>query len=425
MFQLKKSVVGSAFTLVELLVVIAIIGLLASISIITLQGARAKARDARRIADAKQITTALEMFFNDAGRYPSDMEWGAGSLSFGSSTYLNTIPSAANPPDGTCDSGANQFSYTQTEAGASYTLTFCTGGNINSLPAGNLCASPGGIAFCGITCLPDCTNKCGGADDGCGGTCTAACSDNGYCDSGTCFYPSSLSSLQLWLKADAGVTSDGSNNVSAWADQSGNGNNIAQGNVTKEPLLVANQLNGNPVISFDGTNDYLTGGDILDLHQDGYSLFVVYNKAGTGWNTVVAKHSAGGLAGDWGLMSFSTTDYSTHNVFSGNISTSCTYDQTQFFVSTAIIDRATWPTLGSVKLYANGNLVSQTTGINFGTPPLPDYDNNTSFYVGAENYGGSSFFLKGSIAEIIKYNRNLSGTEQTQVENYLETKYGL
>jgi hypothetical protein len=46
--------------------------------------------------------------------------------------------------------------------------------------------------------------------------------------SATPFSPSDLDSLVLWLKADAGVTKDGSNYVSSWADQSGNGNNATQ-----------------------------------------------------------------------------------------------------------------------------------------------------------------------------------------------------
>ena len=37
-----------------------------------------------------------------------------------------------------------------------------------------------------------------------------------------------ISGLELWFKADAGVTTSGSD-VTAWADQSGNGNNVSQG----------------------------------------------------------------------------------------------------------------------------------------------------------------------------------------------------
>lgn len=58
------------FTLIELLVVIAIIGLLSSIVMASLNGARKKARDARRIADIKQLQIALEMYYSDKGHYP-------------------------------------------------------------------------------------------------------------------------------------------------------------------------------------------------------------------------------------------------------------------------------------------------------------------------------------------------------------------
>jgi len=58
------------FTLVELLVVIAIIALLSTLSVVALNSARAKARDARRLSDIKQIRTALEMYFDSNMAYP-------------------------------------------------------------------------------------------------------------------------------------------------------------------------------------------------------------------------------------------------------------------------------------------------------------------------------------------------------------------
>ncbi len=60
-----------AFTLIELLVVIAIIGLLASIIMVALNNARSKARDAKRIADVKELMSAFELYYNDNNQYPA------------------------------------------------------------------------------------------------------------------------------------------------------------------------------------------------------------------------------------------------------------------------------------------------------------------------------------------------------------------
>jgi prepilin-type N-terminal cleavage/methylation domain-containing protein len=59
-----------AFTLIELLVVIAIVGLLSSVVFASLNSARAKARDAQRLASVREIQKALEMYYADFGRYP-------------------------------------------------------------------------------------------------------------------------------------------------------------------------------------------------------------------------------------------------------------------------------------------------------------------------------------------------------------------
>ena len=57
---------NKGFTLVELLVVIAIIGILASVVLVSLNSARGKARDARRISDLHQISLALENYYDAA-----------------------------------------------------------------------------------------------------------------------------------------------------------------------------------------------------------------------------------------------------------------------------------------------------------------------------------------------------------------------
>jgi type II secretion system protein G len=59
-----------AFTLIELLVVIAIIGLLASIVVVNVNSARAKARDGKKLSELHALQSALEMYYIDRGSYP-------------------------------------------------------------------------------------------------------------------------------------------------------------------------------------------------------------------------------------------------------------------------------------------------------------------------------------------------------------------
>ena len=68
MFTLhRRDKSARGFTLIELLVVIAIIGVLASVVLASLNNARRKSRDARRLTDIKQIGIALQLHFDGAG----------------------------------------------------------------------------------------------------------------------------------------------------------------------------------------------------------------------------------------------------------------------------------------------------------------------------------------------------------------------
>lgn len=87
MFSHAKQNTQKGFTLIELLVVIAIIGLLSSVILASLNGARKKGRDARRLSDIKQLQTALELYYDNqsAPAYPS-------ALSSLATEYIAAVP---------------------------------------------------------------------------------------------------------------------------------------------------------------------------------------------------------------------------------------------------------------------------------------------------------------------------------------------
>lgn len=131
-----------AFTLVEILVAISVISILAVSSIVTLNNNRANSRDTKRLADVKQIQTALRMYYNDYKTYPTTAEWGT-RLATGSNVYLEAIPQAPAVSEGAC--GTSSQAYIYESDGKTYSLKFCTGNKVGDFVAGLKEASPSGI----------------------------------------------------------------------------------------------------------------------------------------------------------------------------------------------------------------------------------------------------------------------------------------
>ena len=118
------------FTLIELLVVISLIGVLTTLVLANLNAARERGRDAQRKADMRNIQTAIRLYYNDQGGYPSsvtgqilgcgsggssaciwDAEWSVGTM-----VYMSTLPTDPLP-------NVDYF-YDQTDPD-NYTLSAC------------------------------------------------------------------------------------------------------------------------------------------------------------------------------------------------------------------------------------------------------------------------------------------------------------
>ncbi len=137
------------FTLIELLVVIAIIGLLSTLAVVALGSAREKSRDVIRVADIRQIQTALELFYADNNAYPD----GSGLVLGGTNTAcLNTSGfTTANCPSPYMpvvphDPSTGEYVYSVVSGTTAYTLTATLEGAVGNLAAGAVTATQNGLS---------------------------------------------------------------------------------------------------------------------------------------------------------------------------------------------------------------------------------------------------------------------------------------
>jgi hypothetical protein len=217
------------------------------------------------------------------------------------------------------------------------------------------------------------------------------------------FLPSDIAGLSLWLKADAGVTLDGSN-VTAWADQSGNGKNGTADN--GYPTIVSNALNGKPVIEFNGTDARIVGSSPMNTS--------------VGTIIIVGKYLADKLTG---VMYEQYDGYDTMGFYRGN---SNEIDQKLYMYNGATIvsDSNVGFVFGIFTVIVDGtNSKICINGSIDGTGNAGDLTANGPYYLSW--YGGNNEYTNMQIAEVVVYNRAITTQERQQVEAYLASKYAI
>lgn len=242
------------------------------------------------------------------------------------------------------------------------------------------------------------------------------------------FDPRSISGLQLWLDA-ANSFSRFSNGqaITQWIDRS---SNRLVGTALNSPTYQTNVLNGLPVIRFNGVNQYINFGNVLNLGTNAITLFFVAKFAINPGNQVgmIGKSSYRGNPGRWAM------GYDTVAAGPNGIGVYMMIDDTnqsltafahnpvfQYDIYCGQNNRTSANTT-----YLNGVQKSQQTfsasANNLSnTDPLyiASYPNNTG------SGPQSGMFLNGDIAEVLVYFSNLSTIQRQQIEGYLARKWGL
>jgi prepilin-type N-terminal cleavage/methylation domain-containing protein len=148
---MKQRTENKGFTLIELLVVVAIIGLLASIVIASLNTARQKGRDARRVADGRQMQNALELYNDATSGFP------AATSSVGT-TYISVWPT--DP----ANSATYYYQY-KPRGSASVTTAPCPGYHLAAMAlevSGSAALTSAAHIAAGTTCASTADFSCNG-----------------------------------------------------------------------------------------------------------------------------------------------------------------------------------------------------------------------------------------------------------------------
>lgn len=224
--------------------------------------------------------------------------------------------------------------------------------------------------------------------------------------------------LQLWLKADAGVTADANGAVTAWADQSGQGNHAAQPVPARAPKLVENVLNGKPILRFEGGTRYLDvpNSDSVAFVGDLSTFFVVKFADRSGYRAVWSKVLGNKpRPTDYYLL----PDTNVPRLYRGNAGQWLSAD------AAAAIPSGEFAVVGfdvagdNIAHYFN-NLVNGRGTIVLAQPAE---DSGLPLRIGSRDDLVTQ--LTGDLAEVLLYDAALSDADRGLVLEYLRVKYAL
>jgi hypothetical protein len=226
--------------------------------------------------------------------------------------------------------------------------------------------------------------------------------------------------LYVWLRADAGTSTTTDNStLSTWSDQSSAGTDAASdGNPPLYKNNSTDNLNYNPTIDFDGTDDRLSLGNLADIKSGAanggdYTLVAVGLRESSATNQYVIG-SQGGTANEDLHFGYQTNTVARVDHWSNGLT-----------ATTAGFSAPQAPFLLFAEYDGSGRILEQTRGSAF----RRNTDSNTTDIGGTKtNYIGDVQSLanyNGLISEVIIFSNDITDLEKQQIYSYLALKYGI
>lgn len=230
--------------------------------------------------------------------------------------------------------------------------------------------------------------------------------------------------LALWVKADTGLTCTsgctGTNVVTAWADQSGNANNLT----TSGSILTyaASDINSLPAVTFPG----IGGGQFPGISS--FSLTTPLNLANSTMFVVIKSTNPGfggtlisGLSNSLGYVFNGSKFQGADSVFTANLINGTTANSTSYHQANLNVVSGTSQALRIDRAADGTATTSNAISVNSSTIGY----NAQSGFNSCSGSSSACQSLVANVAEFLIYTASLSGGNITTVEDYLNCRYGL
>ena len=209
----------------------------------------------------------------------------------------------------------------------------------------------------------------------------------------------SISGLRVRLRADLGITKDGSDLVSAWADQSGNGLNFTQATGGHQPLWLATSGTGQPIVRFDGSTDNINTGTISSQAAP-HHFFIVFKQLYWGDNEYIYVNNTTGVTLEQNPTANQVSQYNGTNPLAA--------DLTNYWLH---------------RNFLNGS--ASSAALNDDTPNVVTALTQACTLMSLGGLTNGTLCANVEIAEFVWYDAEVTGTDLSNILAYFSSRYGI